>query len=59
LRRAFQETIQDKEFLAEMAKAGLDIDPLTGEQVERIVRDFFSLEKPLVAKLDEILYGAR
>jgi tripartite-type tricarboxylate transporter receptor subunit TctC len=59
LRRAFQETVKDKDFLAEMSKAGLDIDPLSGEHVEKIVRGLFDLEKPLIAKLDEILYGAK
>ena len=59
LRRAFQETLKDKEFLAEMTKAGLDIDPLTGEQVEKIILGFFELERPLVAKLDGILYGTK
>ena len=59
LRRAFQETLKDKEFLAEMTKAGLDIDPLTGEHVEKIILGFFELERPLVAKLDGILYGVK
>lgn len=59
LRRAFQDTLKDKEFLAEMTKAGLDIDPLSGEQVEKIILGFFELERPLVAKLDAILYGTK
>ena len=59
LRRAFQETLMDKEFLAEMTKAGLDIDPLTGEHVKKIVHGFFDLERSLVAKLDEILFGTK
>jgi len=42
-----------------MTKAGLAIDPLTGEQVEKIILGFFELEPGLVAKLDGILYGTK
>ena len=56
LRRAFQETLRDKEFLAEAEKAKLDIDPMAGDEVERIVAGLFDLEPTLVAKLREILY---
>lgn len=59
LRRAFQETLKDKEFLAEMTKAGLDMDPLTGEQVEKIILGFLEPERPVVAKLDAIIYGTK
>jgi hypothetical protein len=37
LRRAFDATMKDKEFLAEAEKLKLDIDPLTGEQVATLV----------------------
>ena len=37
LRRAFDATMKDKEFLAEAEKLKLDIDPLTGEQVAALV----------------------
>ena len=37
LRRAFDATMKDKEFLAEAQKLQLDIDPLTGEQVATLV----------------------
>ena len=33
IRRAFDATMKDKEFLAEAEKLKIEIDPLTGEQV--------------------------
>ncbi len=37
LRRAFDATMKDKEFLADAQKISLDVDPLTGEQVAALV----------------------
>ena len=37
LRRAFDATMKDKEFLADAEKLKLDVDPLTGEQVGALV----------------------
>jgi tripartite-type tricarboxylate transporter receptor subunit TctC len=37
LQIAFQETMQDAEFLAEAKKGRLDIDPLTGSEIAKIV----------------------
>src|SRR5919106_755389 len=55
LRRAFRETMKDKDFLAEAVKSKLDIDPLSGEDVEKIVAGLFKLDSAMVAKMSEIL----
>lgn len=55
LRTAFMETMADPEFLSEAKKGKQDIDPLPGEEVERIVSRLFKLEPPLIAKLKEIV----
>jgi len=55
LRKAFLDTLKDEEFLAEATKAKLDIAPVTGEQVERIISGLFKLEPALLAKLKETL----
>ncbi len=55
LRKAFQETMLDAEFKAEMKKAQLDVDPIAGDEVERIINGFFRLPPGLMAKLMEIL----
>ena len=55
LRNAFMQTMKDPEFLAEAAKAKLDINPLDGADLERDVREVFNLDKLLVPKAKEIL----
>ena len=55
LRRAFQETLKDKDFLAEATKSKLDVDPVTGEEVEKIVAGLFKLDSATVTKMAEIL----
>ena len=37
IRRAFDATMKDKEFLAEAEKLKIEIDPLTGEQVAALI----------------------
>jgi tripartite-type tricarboxylate transporter receptor subunit TctC len=56
LRRAFLETMKDGEFSAEMKKARLDVEPVAGEELERIINDAFKLDAALVGKLKDILY---
>jgi tripartite-type tricarboxylate transporter receptor subunit TctC len=55
LRKAFLDTMKDAEFLAEAQKAKLDIDPVVGEEIEKVVAGLFKLDPTLVAKLKEIL----
>ena len=55
LRRAFMEAIRDPELLQEASKARLEINPGSGEELERNVQELLRLEPPLVARLREIL----
>ena len=55
LRKAFMETLKDKEFLAGAGKSKLDVDPASGEEVEKIVAGPFQLDPALVTKMGEIL----
>jgi hypothetical protein len=50
LRRAFQETLRDPEFLAEAHKANLDIDPATHEQVEQLLAQFADYPKAIIER---------
>ena len=56
LRRAFQETVKDKEFLAELEKANLGINPVTGEELEKAIGGFFKIDSGTKAKLKDIIY---
>lgn len=55
LRKAFVDTMKDPGFLAEAKKAKLDINPVTGEELEKVVEGFFKLDPGIGAKLKEIL----
>jgi tripartite-type tricarboxylate transporter receptor subunit TctC len=55
LRKAFMETVKDPELLNEASKANLEINPGSGEELERNVKDLLRLEPALVARLKEIL----
>ena len=55
LRKGFQDTLRDPEFVAEANKSQLGIDPLTGEEVEKIVAALFSLKPSTASKLAAVL----
>ena len=55
LRKALPDTYKEPEFIADVKKARLDINPITGEDLEKIIARTYALEKPLVEKLKEIL----
>jgi tripartite-type tricarboxylate transporter receptor subunit TctC len=50
LRKAFQDTMRDQEFLAEAHKANLDIDPATHEQVEQLLARFADYPKAIIER---------
>lgn len=58
LRKAFQDTLKDPAFLADARKAKLDIEPISGEEMENKVQKLFKLNPKMVAKLKDIL-GAK
>lgn len=55
LRQAFEATMKDAEFLADAKKASLDIEPITGPEMAKIVAGIFKLNPALTAKLNSIL----
>ena len=55
LRRAFQETMHDPEFLAEAKKGNLELEPVAGDELEKVVNSLFKVDRSTVNKLREIL----
>ena len=55
LRDAFMATMKDKDFAAEITKANLELNPLSGVEVESIARKLYQVDSSLAAKLKEIL----
>lgn len=54
--KAFQETLKDKEFLAEMEKSNLGLDPVSGAELQKTVAGIFNLSPAQAAKLNDILF---
>jgi tripartite-type tricarboxylate transporter receptor subunit TctC len=53
LRRAFDLTVTDPAFLEAAAKSGLDIEPVSGAELQRIVNEIVSTPKNVTARLSE------
>jgi tripartite-type tricarboxylate transporter receptor subunit TctC len=56
LRNGLEETLRDKDFIAETEKAQLDLDPVTGPELEEAVTGLCKADPALLAKLKDILY---
>lgn len=55
LRRAFDATTKDPAFLAEIAKIKTDVDPTTGEEVQKLVARMYETPKPVVERVKKYL----
>ena len=56
LHQAFHATLKDPAFVAEAEKANLTLDPVTGEEMRKLVAEVFTLDAAVLAKLKEALY---
>jgi tripartite-type tricarboxylate transporter receptor subunit TctC len=55
LRRAFTATMKDSKFLADARQAAQDIDPIPGEEVEKIITKLSKLDPAVVKRLKEVV----
>jgi tripartite-type tricarboxylate transporter receptor subunit TctC len=55
LRNAFMATMQDKDFLAEAAKAGLEVTPVPGDEVQKLVQQVYATPTGIARKAAELL----
>ncbi|MCC6890382.1 MAG: hypothetical protein IT536_17800 [Hyphomicrobiales bacterium] len=55
LRKGFMDTMKDKTFLAEAEKAQLEITPISGEDVQRLVEEIYQTPPEIVKKAADIL----
>ena len=53
IRRAFDATMKDPAFLAEAEKSLFDVDPLTGEEMEQILKRAYATPKALIDRAAE------
>ena len=57
LRRAFDQMVKDPEFVAEFTRQGLDLEPLTGEVLQKLVEDVANIPPALTDKVKAIYGG--
>ena len=57
LRKAFEDTLKDPEFLADAKKSTLTVDPVSVDQIEKDIAGLFKLDPGLTNKLKDILYN--
>ena len=55
LRRAFDQTMTDPEFLADAAKSGLDVNPLTGEALNQLVTKLYDTPQDVVKEAAQVM----
>jgi tripartite-type tricarboxylate transporter receptor subunit TctC len=55
LRKAFADTLRDPELLAEAKKANLEIEYVSGEDIDAVVQGLYKIEPAFVAKLKQVL----
>jgi tripartite-type tricarboxylate transporter receptor subunit TctC len=57
LRKAFDATLKDLEFLADAKKSRLNVDPIQADEIEKDISGLFKLDPALIAKLKDVLYN--
>jgi tripartite-type tricarboxylate transporter receptor subunit TctC len=55
LRSAFDQAMKDKDFLVDAAKTGMNIDPLTGQDIEQLIKQAYTAPKETIARASAIL----
>ena len=50
LRKAFMDTMTDKDFLADTEKAKMEINPVSGEKLTELVTEIYATPKELTAQ---------
>lgn len=59
LRKAFDATLRDREFLAEAEKLKIDIDPVSGEELAALTKEITAIPPEVAARVRAILAGAK
>jgi tripartite-type tricarboxylate transporter receptor subunit TctC len=57
LRRAFDATMKDPEFLAEAEKSQTDISPMTGEEAQKIAESTIATPPDVLARANALIEG--
>ena len=55
LRRAFDATMKDSAFVADAEKVQIELGPLTGEELQGMVREVTTLDASLIARMKDVI----
>jgi tripartite-type tricarboxylate transporter receptor subunit TctC len=55
LRKAFQDTLRDPEFVADAERLKLDVDQVSGEQLQKLVERIYTASPELIGKIRQAL----
>jgi tripartite-type tricarboxylate transporter receptor subunit TctC len=55
LRKAFEATLKDPAFLTEAEKSGMEIEPLSGPEIEKMLASAYSAPTAIVARMVDLL----
>ncbi|HYI90125.1 MAG TPA: hypothetical protein VEY05_09525 [Beijerinckiaceae bacterium] len=55
LRDAFDATMKDADFIADAKKQKLDLEPQSGDQIERLIKDIYATPKPVIQNVTELV----
>ncbi|HTI87867.1 MAG TPA: tripartite tricarboxylate transporter substrate-binding protein [Alphaproteobacteria bacterium] len=55
LRKAFDETVKDPAFIEAAKKAKLNVSPITGEQIAKVIEDAYATPQPVVDRTKKLM----
>ena len=55
LRAAFDATIKDADFIADVKKSKLDLDPEDGEHLAALIKKIYATPRPIVDKVGTLI----
>ena len=55
MRQAFDKTMTDPQFLAQAEKQGLEIDPLSGQEIQKIIARMYAMPKAVVERAKQVI----
>jgi hypothetical protein len=59
LRDAFAKTLRDPDLLVEAKKKNLEVDPMSGEDLEALAKEVLSANKELIDRMENFLASER
>lgn len=54
-RKAFMDTMEDPEYLSDAARSRVHINPITGEEIEKLLAELYATPAPVVEKIRAFL----